>query len=541
VTDKDYLRAQRELWEPATGPNGMSRRKFLQALGLGAGAAIAAPTILSRFEAFAADDSTTDGILVLVMLGGGNDGLNTLIPFNDAKYRSMRPALHYNAPGSTTRAALSINDPNFGLNPFLPRLKARYLQNKVAFVRGVGYNPADMSHFSSMGYWMNGWKDAPPQQYANGWVGRYMDSLPGASTNALLGACIGSSVPLHMIGSTARAAGIPQDIGGAFGLNRTKPYDARMFDAFAAYGNTATGKGTWADMVAKTNKASMTVAQAVQPAYAGSLGDDDLVQQLTLTARLINLNLGTRVFHTHLSSFDTHGDQESMHTRLLASLDAGIEALFENLSTTQRPRVTLLTFSEFGRRPDEANNGTDHGAAGLDIVVGDKVKGGLYGTQPSLTDLDSSGNLKASTDFRAVYAEMLASWLGADPVPILGKDYPRLGLFTGAPVTPTTSTTLPPVVTTTTTQPPATTTTTQPPATTTTTRPPATTTTTQPPATTTTTRPPATTTTTRPAAPTTTTTQPPAPTTTTTTQPTTTPGTLPRHRRPRRSRNRRPN
>jgi uncharacterized protein (DUF1501 family) len=535
VTDKDYLRAQRELWEPATGPNGMSRRKFLQALGIGTGAALAAPTILSRFEAFAADSSPTDGILVLVMLDGGNDGLNTLVPFNDAKYRALRPTLKYGAPGSGARATLNINDANFGLNPNLPKLAARYLQNKVAFVRGVGYNPSDMSHFTSMGYWMNGWKDAPPQQYANGWVGRYMDSLPGAGTNALLGACIGSSVPLHMIGSTARAAGIPQDISGAFGINRSKPYDARMFDAFASYGNASTGKGQWADMIGKTAKSSMTVAQTVQPAYAGDLGDDDLVQQLTLTARLINLNLGTRVFHTKLGSFDTHGDQESMHTRLLTSLDAGIEAFFANLSAAQKPRVTLVTFSEFGRRPDEASNGTDHGAAGLDIIVGDKVKGGLYGEQPSLTNLDANGNLKASTDFRAVYAEMLGSWLGADPVPILGKDYPRLGLFTGSPVTPTTSSTLPPIITTTTTQPPATTTTTttKPPATTTTTKPPATTTTTQPPpatqptaGTTTTTKPPATTTT-----------KPPA--TTTTTQPTTTTGTLPRLRRRRRWRGRR--
>jgi uncharacterized protein (DUF1501 family) len=455
VTDKDYLRAQRELWEPATGPNGMSRRKFLQALGLGTGAALAAPTLLSRFEAFAAaDTSATDGILVLVMLGGGNDGLNTLVPFNDAKYHALRPTLGYGAPNSGSRATLSINDANFGLNPHLTSLQARYLKNQVAFVRGVGYNPSDMSHFTSMGYWMQGWKDAPPMQYANGWVGRYMDSLPGASTNALLGACIGSSVPLHMIGSSARAAGIPQDISGAFGIDRSKPYDARMFDAFSSYANTPNGKGQWADLVAKTGQSSMTVANTVQPAYVGSLGDDDLVQQLTLTARLINLNLGTRVFHTHLESFDTHGDQEDLHGRLLTSLDAGIEALFTNLSAAQQSRVTLLTFSEFGRRPQENSGGTDHGAAGLDIVVGAKVKGGLYGGQPSLTDLDANGNMKAGTDFRAVYAEMLSSWLGADPVPILGQDYPRLGLFTGAPAatttsTSTTATTLPPVSTTT--------------------------------------------------------------------------------------------
>jgi hypothetical protein len=230
------------------------------------------------------------------------------------------------------------------------------------------------------------------------------------------------------------------------------------------------------------------------------------------------------VFHTELGSFDTHGNQEGLHNRLLSSLDAGIEALFATLSSTQRPRVTLLTFSEFGRRAEENGDGTDHGAAGLDIVVGDKVMGGLYGEQPSLTDLDTNGNLKASTDFRAVYAEMLDSWLGADPVPILGKDYPRLGLFSGTP--PPTATTLPPVVTTTTTKP--TTTTTNPPATTTTTKPPATTTTTKPPATTTTTKPPATTTTTKP------------PATTTTTDPATTPGTIGRTRRTRRNRHTRP-
>jgi uncharacterized protein (DUF1501 family) len=517
--DAEAQDAKRRLSVPAAGPNGMSRRRFLQALGIGAGAAGAgaamASNVLERLEAFGVGSTTADdGILVLVMLDGGNDGLNTVIPYADANYRALRPSIRYDAPGTGANAVLDIGVAGFGLHPSLVQLRQRYAQGQVAIVNGVGYTPPDMSHFTSMGYWMQGWKDAPPMQYANGWVGRYMDSLPGASTNALLGACIGSSVPLHMIGSSARAAGIPQDIGGAFGINRSKPYDARMFDAFASYGNASTGKGQWADLVAKTNKSTMTVAQTVQPAYTGSLGDDDLVQQLTLTARLINLNLGTRVFHTHLGSFDTHGGQEGMHTQLLSSLDAGIEALFATLSPTQRPRVTLLTFSEFGRRVEENTGGTDHGAAGLDIVVGDKVKGGLYGEQPSLTDLDANGNLKASTDFRAVYAEMLDSWLGADPVSILGKDYPRLGLFSGTP--PPTSTTLPPVVTTTTTQPPATTTTTQQPAATTTTQPPATTTTTQPPATTTTTNQPATTPATDP--------------------PTTTPGTVGRPRRTRRRR-----
>jgi uncharacterized protein (DUF1501 family) len=441
VVDNDYLRAQRELWEPATGPNGMSRRRFLQALGLGTGVAIATPSVLQRLEAFGDDSSSTDGILVLVMLGGGNDGLNTVVPFTDSRYQSLRPELKFNAPNSASRATLSINDPNVGLHPNLPKLRARYLQNQVGLVRGVGYTPPDLSHFSSMGYWMQGWKDAPPRNYANGWVGRYMDTLPAASTNPLLGVCLGASVPLHMIGSTVRASGLPVSISGAFGIDRSKANDARMFDTFSGYASTSSGKGQWADLYTATGKATMALAQTVQPAYATALpndNEDDIVTQLTLTARLINLNLGTRVFQTHIGSFDTHADQDAVHDELLTELDNGIESLFANLSPAMRSRVTLLTFSEFGRRPQENNGGTDHGTAGVNFVVGDKVKGGLYGAQPSLTDLDANGNLKYNVDFRAVYAELLASWLGADPTDVLGQDYPRLGLFTGAPTSSST-------------------------------------------------------------------------------------------------------
>lgn len=504
MTDKDYLRARRELWEPAGGPNGMSRRRFLQALGLGTGAALAAPTLLSRLEAFAADSAGgSDGILVLVMLDGGNDGLNTLVPFTDGSYRSFRPDLRIDPPNSGANSALSINDPNFGLHPSLTRLTARYLENKVAFVRGVGYTPPDMSHFSSMGYWMQGWKDAPPMSYANGWAGRFMDTLPGASTNALLGVCMGATVPLHMIGSNARAAGLPLGISGAFGINRSKPFDARMFDAVSAFGASPTNKGQWADLYAETAKSTMSLAQTVQPAYAPEIDAGDGVTQLTLVARLINLDLGTRVFHAGFGSYDTHGGQKTDHALKLADLDEALEALFTNLNASQRSRVTVLCYSEFGRRPHQNDNGTDHGTAGLSIVIGDNVKGGLYGEQPSMTDLDQNENLKYHVDFRAVYAEMLGSWMGADPVPILGKDYPRLGLFTGTPTSSSSSTS---ATTATSTTPQPTTSTTSPSTSTTAS------TTTQP--TTSTTKPP-----------------------TSTTDPgTTTPGTIARQRRRRRSR-----
>ena len=228
--------ARRRLSVPAGGPNGMSRRKFLQALGIGAGAvgagaAIAGSNVLERLEAFGVGSTTADdGILVLVMLDGGNDGLNTVIPYADANYRALRPSIRYDAPGTGANAALDIGVAGFGLHPSLVQLRQRYAQGDVAIVNGVGYTPPDQSHFTSMGYWMNGWITAPPSTYGNGWVGRYLDTLSGAASDELLGVCVGQTVPLHMIGSVARAAGLPTYLNDAFGMDRTDVGDVRMFD-----------------------------------------------------------------------------------------------------------------------------------------------------------------------------------------------------------------------------------------------------------------------------------------------------------------------
>jgi uncharacterized protein (DUF1501 family) len=324
----------------------------------------------------------------------------------------------------------------FGLHPSLTGVRDRFLNGEVAIVHGVGYQPPDLSHFSSMGYWMQGWQDAPPRSYANGWVGRYLDTLPGAAANELLAICIGQTVPLHMTGSVARAAGLPTWMSDAFGMDREDPNDVRMFDTVAGFSSAATGLDQWGDAYARTMKGVLDLAVDVQPAYTQPNDDpDDLVRQLTLVARLINLGLGTRVFHTHIGGFDTHADQWGQHAGLLRAFDRGIQAFFATLDAASRNRVTVLTFSEFGRRPEENEAGTDHGSANVNLLIGAAVRGGHHGTPPGLARaaLDSWGNLRPSVDFRSVYAEVLREWMDVDPYPLLGAQYPPLGLFAAGP------------------------------------------------------------------------------------------------------------
>jgi uncharacterized protein (DUF1501 family) len=179
---------------------------------------------------------------------------------------------------------------------------------------------------------------------------------------------------------------------------------------------------------------TLDLAQKIQPAYQGTFPDSDLGRQLTLAARLINTNLGIRVFNTSIGGFDNHSDEPGAHALNLADLDAAIDAFFANLAPTWRNRVTLMTFSEFGRRPEENDTiGTDHGTAAPLFVVGSRVKGGVYGAPSPTTQLDAHGNLKYHTDFRSVYATVLDTWLNADSKQVLGAQFPNLGFFDGGP------------------------------------------------------------------------------------------------------------
>lgn len=399
--------------------DGLSRRRFLQgALAVGGGVALAGP-LSKAFAAAAAPLGPTDGVLVVVQLGGGNDGLNTLIPTGDAGYRSLRPMT---AIGDAVPIA-----PGFGLHPALGALSWLYAAGNVAVVRGVGAPERDHSHFSSMATWMAGTAGTDRR---TGWLGRWLDTLPDAD-QGLRGMSIGSAIPLHLVGNRSQVTSLPLS-DAPLGANRTDLWESTVIDAVDSFAGAATGKGRWADLIATADQSAMRRARDVGALYPQGVDapTGQVTSQLYMAAKLINLDVGAQVITVNLSSFDTHDYQLGMHKYLLGDLDRGISTLFGTLDAKWKSRVTLMTFSEFGRRPQEnAGVGTDHGTSSVAFVVGDQVKGGLYGRQPSCTNLDSRGDLEVTTDYRSLYASVLTGALKGDSQAVLGGSFPDLGLF----------------------------------------------------------------------------------------------------------------
>jgi uncharacterized protein (DUF1501 family) len=418
-----YAALSRPAWQDAAH---IRRRRFLQGAAA-VGAVTAAPGWVARAAEALTPIGTNDGVVVVVMLGGGNDGLNTLAPVGDAAYARLRPQLALRADQVLPIA------PGVGLHPSLRTVKARFDQGKVAIVRGVGQAGSDLSHFSSMANWMAG---TTSTSRTTGWLGRWLDTLPDGA-DGLRGVAIGSSVPLHMLGATSQVTAMPTK-ADLFGSDREDPWNPPVYDTVRRFSSNDSGQpltgGPWVEAVATGGWRAMDLAEEMSAYFTPALPGGDLVKQLTLAARLVNANVGVRVITAQLGSFDTHSGQPYEHARLLTELDAGIDAFFNLLNPTYSKRVALMTFSEFGRRPGQnASQGTDHGDAAPLFVIGDNVRGGLHGAQPSLTDLDSRGDLKVNVDFRSVYQSVLSSWLGADARRILGADFTPVDLFLRGP------------------------------------------------------------------------------------------------------------
>ena len=408
----------------------MNRRQFLAASGVTGAAALAAGATgvtwhqLSRRAA--AEPLAGDAqILVVLTMYGGNDGLNTLIPYADPAYHAARPELAY-SPDQVLRL-----DDRLGLNPAMTGMKALWQKQQLAIVRGVGYPKPDHSHFRSMDIWQTASPDAPSR---TGWVGRWLDAT---GDDPLRAVNIGSVLPPLAVGARAAAAALPigtsrrlavAQAHALAALGRADPTDTparamvcagyradRQVDA--TFGAIIDSKPTSADDQDQT-----------QGGMGG--GRNSLTEQLDLVARCVKAGVPTRVYTVSLGGFDTHADEKQSQQAQLATLDFAVSHFMADLATDPRGRnVVLLAYSEFGRRvAANASQGTDHGTAGPVFVAGPGVKGGFYGTEPSLTDLDN-GDLRAGTDFRVIYSELLAKVLGADPGRVLDLERPALGLI----------------------------------------------------------------------------------------------------------------
>lgn len=428
--DVSAAEALAQLSVPDNDPAGFNRRQFLKMVGWGVGggavlgslgASILPELLPSQFrEAWATSPiGPTDGVLVLVGMHGGNDGLNTVVPYGNGSYYSYRANI-----AIPQGQVLAINA-NVGLHPNLSYIKSLYDQNMVAIVQGVGYPSPDLSHFNSMATWMYGRSDnAVP---TSGWVGRWLDGLAGGDDLFKI-AAVGSSLPLHMVGLNRRGTTIPEwgiDFGGGTSTN-----DLRLYNAIRAYAGASGNRGPWHDMIAQTERAQIDVAQTVAPVFAEALPNGRLLKKMTVAARLINADLGLRVIDASYDNFDTHANEPTDHGSRMAEFDAAIQAFYATLDPRFQGRVTVMTFSEFGRTPwSNDSMGTDHGTANNHFVIGPSVRGGLYGAQPSLTGLARWDRMGFSVDFRSLYTSVIDSWLGGGASTVLNATYENLNLF----------------------------------------------------------------------------------------------------------------
>lgn len=391
----------------------MNRRRFLIA-SAGAGAAgLLSATVAVEWPDLmraARDRPLADGagILVIATLYGGNDGINTVIPYADNAYHDARPELAY-APGDVLHL-----DQQLGLNPAMKGLAGLWNQRQLAIVRGAGYPKPDHSHFRSMDIWQTA---SPDEPVSTGWIGRWLDAT---GDDPLRAVNIGAVLPPLAVGAKCTAAALSP--GG--GPGKAEKFDAVM----AALGDDDPEDTPAMAAVCKAYRAARTADTTFASMKPTAKEHNSLSAQLSVVAQAIKARVPTRVYTVQLGGFDTHAGERGTQQWLLQTFDEAVTTFVQEMAGRN---VVLLAYSEFGRRVRaNASQGTDHGTAGPVFVAGTRVNGGFYGEQPSLTDLDD-GDLKYTTDFRDIYAELLARTVGTDPAPSVGAGRNTLGFLSG--------------------------------------------------------------------------------------------------------------
>ncbi|HLG16098.1 MAG TPA: DUF1501 domain-containing protein [Blastocatellia bacterium] len=382
---------------------------------------------------------------VVIQLAGGNDGFNTVVPYTESRYYALRPTLalrEAELKDDQNRSTIITNQ--FGLHPALSEIKALYDEGKVAAVLGVGYPNPSLSHFLSMDIWHTADLSGLAGQ---GWLGRYAD-LALFGQPGLTAAAVGGELPK---GLYANRVVIPNIVNFSFYNFLTDPAygDDRnnQLNTFNAAASRTFGADTLSASINKTAFESVSGAQAVQSAvgtYHSSVvypQNNPLADGLKMVAQLMTTIPEAGLLYVQMGGFDTHSDQIAhssgnanrlggWHTTLLKWFSEGVRAFYDDLAEHGIAEdVLIMEWSEFGRRPGEnASFGTDHGTVGQMFIIGDAVRGGLHGEQPSLaaSALDPAGNPMFTVDFREVYATILDRWLGVDSRAVLGAQFPPL-------------------------------------------------------------------------------------------------------------------
>ncbi len=380
--------------------------------------------------------SSDQTVLVVIQLTGGNDTLNTLVPYADDSYHRARPVLR-----AVAKDVLKIDD-YLGLHRRMTALAELFAQGRVAIVQGVGYPNSNRDHGRAMHDWQTG---RPEDQAAQtGWVGRILDRHFSEKVELLPAIFVGSMpLPLALTGELSFVPRIQR----AQDLVLPPGVDRRLVERFlTSFGGSKVANNPWWDAVRRSTAAGLRLGQKVQAALdehfapAGPPLRDtrfELARRLGLISTLIKADIGVRIFYTDLGGvepggFDNHANQLGNHCSLLEELSESIAGFFRELDRHRlSERVVVVTFSEFGRTLQEnGRHGTDHGAAQSLFLVGGRVRSGIFGKHPSLSNLDQGG-LRHHTDFRSVLATLVEQWLGFETGPAFAGNFPLLDLFRG--------------------------------------------------------------------------------------------------------------
>jgi len=374
-------------------------------------------------------EAMSNRTLVVVQLSGGNDGLNTLVPYSQQAYYNARPTL-----AVSKSDVLQLNG-DVGLHPNMTALQSLYNANHVAVVQGAGYPNPNRSHYESMTIWQTA---SPDETIQTGWLGRYLDTA--RTLNSAINAVnIDALLSPAVIGQQERAMAIenlqsfkiasPTKQGQISEETTLKTLDSIQCNSCQEYNSLVTA-------MTQAGLDAMTASDIVQQAAATyqtsvSYPKNDFSNRLKLAAQVVSSSLKPTIIYLQIGGFDTHANQKNTQANLLKTVSDGIAAFYQDMGSKGRASDTLImTFSEFGRRVHENGSlGTDHGTAEPMFLVGGRVNGGLYGQYPSLSNLDSNGDLIHNVDFRQVYASVLQDWLATEPSQILSSQFQKLNLF----------------------------------------------------------------------------------------------------------------
>ena len=365
-----------------------------------------------------------DPVIVVLQLTGGNDYLNTVIPYNDPHYRDNRPAV-----GVAEDRILKING-NVGFHPEMTPMQRLYDQGKVAIINGVGYANSPRSHFRSMDIWHT---CEPDKLGTEGWLGRVTKDLDPNKENVVTTVSFGPSLPraLALPGVPVACVDNLDTFGMLPTITETEQRN-KILDRFTRLYSPTIGSGFVMDYLSQTGLDSLKAADIlkVAPAKYNSTieyPDTPLARKLRGVAQVHMADLGTRILYCDHGSFDSHSNQVGMHDKLWHDVSSAVESFFDDLKENNAgENVIMLLFSEFGRRVHDNGSGTDHGAAGAAFVIGEGVKGGEYGEYPSTNTEDlEQGDLVPNTDFRSVYTTLAENWMGLDANPLVGGTFEK--------------------------------------------------------------------------------------------------------------------